>query len=160
MPKAGVKQDQKRRAKSAVKAAQKSPPKSTPADGGKAPKSPLAEYLSDATPQKRNKVMQLAQGGQLGVQDVQAAIVAELSNLNALLLKKPAEINAQRPVYVMRQRLLRDLQEVILKSAQQGTTDFQAIWNIQVVFRNSGSCPPSDPVRTSAPPESEWGLDD
>lgn len=152
MPKVGVKQSQKRRA---TTAARKAKPKARPRVKA-APKSPLAEYLADPTAAKKAKLMAQAQSGKVGPADIQAAIAQELSELVGLADREPREINALRPLYVLRHRLLKDLQEVILRTAAQ-KADFSdsAIWQVKVVLRGSGG-DIGDQVRTVAPPESEW----
>lgn len=166
MPKVGVKQDQKRRAAAQSrkrKAPKAEPPAATTKKSRKkarakpAPKSPLAEYLADPSEKKKAKLMSLAQAGKIGVADIQAAIATEMAKIVKLEDAEAERINAVRPLYVLRHRLLKDLQAVVLKALEANKADFSnaAIWQVSVVIRGSGAGP-GDQVKTVAPPESEW----
>lgn len=143
MPKTGVKQSKARRAATeARKAGAK--PKAAAAEVGDpaAHRSVLASYIAEPTEANKQRLMQVAHAGNLTASDVQAACAAEIAKLAELSSKSPKVINAQRPLRVMIQRVLRDLTEVAKPAEASG-----GLFKINLVWHHDAA-DAGDPVRT------------
>jgi hypothetical protein len=93
------------------------------------PPSPLAEWLLDPGAATRKRVQIAASLGRLTKADLQSALTAQMIVEAEHMARDPEGFEEQRKGYVMRQRLLRSLLDVVKQSQTSGPLQsIRVVW--------------------------------